>query len=118
MDTVLFDRGYEVQSLSSVQRNKIQGILEIITFGLIVGTSALVYLSMSSRNERIPQRIQKGFIHLSELEINENSDIDKNSDRETILNYKGKSYLFKEDEAGRPVAIPYQIKLPEINESK
>jgi hypothetical protein len=55
-----------------------------------------------------PTKIQEDYVVPSKLEIGL-EDLDKNGEKETIMNYDGKNYLFKVDEKGKPYVQLYGI---------
>lgn len=88
----------------------------IYTLGMAVGAGFLIGVGVTKAvTEFIPQQdtVQSGSVVPSQLEI-EVDDLDRNGEEEAILIYKGISYLFREDEQGRPYATPYQITVQPI----
>ena len=57
--------------------------------------------------------VQQGYAIPSKLEVKV-KDLDGNGNNETILNYDGKSYLFRVDENNKPYFSEYEIKPTEI----
>ena len=57
--------------------------------------------------------VEKGYAKPSDLEI-ELKDVDGNGANETLIKYKDRSYLLREDKDQRPVVQEYEVRPKEI----
>lgn len=80
---------------------------------LLIATAAnylIIYPLDNYRNKKFPNisEVQQGYIAPAKLEI-KTRDLDSNGEKEVLLEYKGISYLLR-DEQGRPKIYSYKIK--------
>ncbi len=87
--------------------------------GLIAGISGMtisnLVLSRILGYKEMPStsKVDAGYVVPSKLEIKV-TDLKSNGGRDTLLQYEGKSYLFKVDDTGTPKVVPYEVKPTEI----
>jgi len=82
---------------------------------IIGGIAIPAIIDIWSPTKKIPadREVQAGYLVPSKLEI-ELQDLDGNGQKETILKYDGKSYLFSLDEQGKPRVQAYEAKTAEV----
>src|SRR3989344_6418497 len=94
-----------IPSTKEIRREREDKFFKIvIPLVFIVACSAYGYSIINPPQKKL----ESGYVNQNKLEIKA-TDLDNNKVFETTLNYKGKSYLFKEDETGKPVVVPYSV---------
>ena len=87
---------------------------DIITLGGIVFTVGFIgcrgYAAGSTYTYSTPNtdKVQSGYVIPNKLEI-KLGDLDQNGENEVLLKYDGKPYLFRLNDKGEPVVVPYTI---------
>lgn len=89
---------------------------------LVLGAACALYAlqdmcELFYKHQPNTSKVQSEYVVPSKLEIKV-KDIDGNGERETLIEYNGRTYLFKLDEAGKPIVQPYEVKPVEAIPSK
>ncbi|MEK6872333.1 MAG: hypothetical protein AABX16_05505 [Nanoarchaeota archaeon] len=74
---------------------------------VLAAVSWTLYFNNFKMTEK-EKKLGKEFIIPSKLET-KLIDLDNDNQTETVITYKNKSWLFKEDETGKPAATPYSV---------
>lgn len=81
--------------------------------GILLGT--IIGISHRYSDNRMTKMLQKEYVNSNKLEI-ECKDLGKDGKLETILQYDGKSYLFKLDTSGKPYCEIYKVEPAKVVE--